>query len=1004
MDLDRILRGIRALEDLPGLLAALGHQPLLDPVPDLCLRGGVSAVAVGRAGNFPWFALASTEPIRSARSLARRLAARGQTAGVIALDAQTRRLALSVAFEGSPVIAIELASAAPVALASLGRIAGVGQGGVLTYAARVADALSAEAAGSRFFREFKSTLERMTAELPGLFRGADRHAFVMLQLTRVLFLYFVQAKGWLAGRERFLAEEVNSCLAGRRSIHRHLLRPLFFGTLNRPIAGRGRAAARFGAIPFLNGGLFEPHPLERKIRHDIPNAAWREAFDRLFERFQFTVAEGAGDGGIAPDMLGRVFEGVMAPDARRASGTFYTPSALVGQILDAALPASVASRLNCTENEADLLLGSGNPRALAAVEGLTILDPAVGSGAFLLGALERLAALGPRRVVDLTTRKRTVLQRNLFGVDRSATAVRLAELRLWLAVIAGDQTERPGRVQPLPNLDCLVRQGDSLFDPVGCGAEPAGAAAPLAARISELRRSVVVAVGQAKRPLVRELHLMETRAAHESFTLAEERIDGQIGECLRMARGRDLFGERRGLDAALLARLAHLRTQVRAVRTARRTLSREHELPWFHYQSHFADVFAAGGFDLVLGNPPWLRAEQIPAEQRHRLSGRYRWWRAGGGFGNRPDLSVAFLERALELVAPGGVVALLLPAKLATARYGAAARHALATTTTLVRVADLTEHADATFDATVYPLALIARNSPAPPGHRVRTSLRGGKGESIPQARLGGGGPWILSAGRACRVLAALTREFPRLDNHLSCHLGLKTGANALFLDPPGSVEPELIRFAIRGRDVRAFAPLPGVRLLYTHGTDGKPLATLPPGAAAHLAPHTVALRARTDFDGGPPWALFRTRAASAAHRVIWPDLARELTAAALTDEQDCRSIPLNTCYVAAAESKPEAERVAAWLNCTWIRLTARLGAVPAASGFARFGAGTIGSLPLPTAVLSNHRLGALALSARVGGQIQHELDDLAAGHLGLSAPDQDALRALVAPGTSHRR
>ena len=85
---------------------------------------------------------------------------------------------------------------------------------------------------------------------------------------------------------------MEQCLAHKRRIHRDLLRPLFFGTLNRPRAQRSRVAALFGSIPFLNGGLFEPHPLERRFRADIPNPVWRDAFDQLFERFHFTVTEG----------------------------------------------------------------------------------------------------------------------------------------------------------------------------------------------------------------------------------------------------------------------------------------------------------------------------------------------------------------------------------------------------------------------------------------------------------------------------------------------------------------------------------------------------------------------------------------------------------------------------------------------------------------------------------------------------------------------------------------
>jgi type I restriction-modification system DNA methylase subunit len=140
----------------------------------------------------------------------------------------------------------------------------------------------------------------------------------------------------------------------------------------------------------------------------------------------------------------------MAPEARRASGTFYTPSTLVQKILEAALTALVASRLGCRESEAERRIADADAATVQVLSSITLLDPAVGSGAFLLGALERLstAAAGGS---DSALVKRRVLQHNLFGVDRSAAAVRLTELRLWLAVIAEDPAERAEAVSPLPN-------------------------------------------------------------------------------------------------------------------------------------------------------------------------------------------------------------------------------------------------------------------------------------------------------------------------------------------------------------------------------------------------------------------------------------------------------------------------------------------------------------------------------------------------------------------------
>jgi hypothetical protein len=133
--------------------------------------------------------------------------------------------------------------------------------------------------------------------------------------------------------------------------------------------------------------------------------------------------------------------------------------------------------------------------------------------------------------------------------------------------------------------------------------------------------------------------------------------------------------------------------------------------------------------------------------------------------------------------------------------------------------------------------------------------------------------------------------------------------------------------------------------MLWPCTRSGNPLAELPPGASAWFARHQRTLLARADQDEGPPWMVFRTAAAKPGAKVVWADLSRSLTAAALED--DDRRIPLNTCYVLQA---PPAQSVvlAAWLNSSWMRGLARLQADPASNGFARFNARTVGSLPCP--------------------------------------------------------
>jgi hypothetical protein len=122
---------------------------------------------------------------------------------------------------------------------------------------------------------------------------------------------------------------------------------------------------------------------------------------------------------------------------------------------------------------------------------------------------------------------------------------------------------------------------------------------------------------------------------------------------------------------------------------------------------------------------------------------------------------------------------------------------------------------------------------------------------------------------------------------------------------------------------------------------------------------------------------------------VVWPDLARRLTAA----RPDAAAVALNTCYVLAAQDDAEADGLVAWLNSTWVRALARLGAQPASGGYARFGSAVVSALPVPPAVSA---LAPMTRRARSGEMIQEELDDRVGCMLGLDAAERSALAALA--------
>jgi hypothetical protein len=688
-----------------------------------------------------------------------------------------------------------------LSVAALRRIGAVLGGGRASTTLRVAEVLAGEGIDRRFFEAFRLTRDRFAEEGPTAASLEERRSLALLDLTRVLFLYFVQQKGWLDGRDDHLARAVDAHLTTGRSLTRHLFHPLFFGTLNRPEVARSTAVRKFGRIPFLNGGLFEPHPLERRWRFVRSDAVWRDAFDGLFEHFHFTLDERGGGRAIAPDMLGRVFEGLMAPETRSATGSFYTPAPLVDKLVTASVGSVVAERAGVDIDHAAALMANGAPAIAPILERIRILDPAVGSGAFLLGAMELLTRVALASGEGPGARRR-ILKTQLYGIDLSAEAVRLAELRLWLAAVQDDPDGPSTSVDPLPNLDATLRQGDALHDPAwlrDIRRAPLRTARALAAA----RVAFAGASGPSKRGAWSALRRAETAAAAESLDRAAEVLESKIEDRLAIARSPDLFGARTGLDRRGCEELRHLRSDRRRIREAARRLGREGALPWFDAQSAFGEVFAdRGGFDLVIGNPPWVRGEAIPRSTRDLLAARYRWWGGEGRFAHPPDLAVAFLERGLELTAPGGVLAMLVPAKLATAGYGRLLRTALTRETSLDRVVDLTESESGAFAAVTYPLAVVARKRKPDPDARTLLGLSAGVSPSSGSLT---GAPWVLRSPDSGALAAELREKFPRLDASFPIHLGVKSGLNAAFLSPAAEVEAELLRPALRGRGVSAF-------------------------------------------------------------------------------------------------------------------------------------------------------------------------------------------------------
>jgi Eco57I restriction-modification methylase len=530
---------------------------------------------------------------------------------------------------------------------------------------------------------------------------------------RILFLLFAEARGLVPGwhpiyRDSYTIESLRPAAEGRRSAA-GLWESLQAITR---LAQRGCHAGTLRVVPF-NGRLFAPSgaPTAESIRLD-DNVA-RDVLKAITTHAGTDRRERISYADLGVEQLGAVYESVLdyspaieagAPvlrstGRRKRTGTFYTPRSITEYLVRRTLAPLVADR---------------HPEEILRVR---VVDPAMGSGAFLVAACRYLADayeaslvadgsvtpadLGPSERAGF---RRAVAQRCLYGVDRNPTAVQLARLSLWLCTLAADR--------PLTFLDHRLRAGNSI---VGAGPEDLARQAPGSARsrpsplplfgTDELLDSVTATVRE------REAVAAEADDTADIVRRKERTIerltarDSPLGSWRTMAdawcavwfwppRLQQPGPRAWGALAAAVRGDGDVppsmsRTWTAAVEHARGTEG------FFHWQLEFPEVFfdsdggqrADAGFDAVIGNPPWeaLRADSGSASDRNeaRATARAltRFSRESGCFalqsGGHANLYQLFAERMLQIARPHGRVGMLMPAGLLTDHGCAALRHEL---------------------------------------------------------------------------------------------------------------------------------------------------------------------------------------------------------------------------------------------------------------------------------------------------------------------------------------
>ncbi len=847
----------------------------------------------------------------------------------------------------------------------------VGESDLVTHS-RWLDVLGREAITKRFFSALQRIVAELAESLSGRVSQIERSELALLYISRLIFLSFLETRGWLNGDFGFLSNGYSRCISEGGRYQQSVLEPLFFGTLNTAVRARSARTKRFGRIPFLNGGLFARSHLEKQRRASVfTDESFGNAYGSLLSHYRFSGREDSADwseASIDPEILGKTFEALMAAPDRKTSGAFYTPQDLVEDVTAGALAS----------------LPSGENR-LDSLRRIKVLDPACGSGAFLVHTLERIAVLRKENgesgsVADI---RRRVLTSSIFGVDLNPMAVWLCELRLWLSIVIESDDTDPMRITPLPNLDRHIRVGDSLAG----GAFDDRDSSASGRKIASVRTRYMRVVGPRKRTLARELDRLERSAAIDVLRRRRVRLSAERKEILIALRARDLFGERHGLNTGARLRLAGIRSRLRENAQRATTLRAGAALP-FSFAAHFSDVAAAGGFDVIIGNPPWVRVHHIAETSRARLRRDFAVYRsaawesgatfagAGRGFAAQVDMAALFVERSCELLRPGGTVALLLPTKLWRSLAGGGVRQLLVDRTDIVALEDLAE-SHSQFDAAVYPSLLVARRRMDQSDNlrtSVRTTVRTTHGTirwCCPRELLPfddtPGSPWVLIPPPARRAFDRVARAgVPFFRSEFGRPLlGVKTGCNSAYIvsvesidadvacisagGRTGLIERYMLRPLIRGETLDKWT-LTGPReyLVWPHDEHDRPRRELPPLARRWLLRFHDVLSARSDLHGRFPWwSVFRTESASHERpRVVWADFGLSPRATVLEAREPF--VALNSCYVASCATSSDAYALATLLNSSLAAAWLNSIAEPARGGYRRYLGWTLSLLPIP--------------------------------------------------------
>ena len=499
--------------------------------------------------------------------------------------------------------------------------------------------------------------------------------YVKKMMGRIVFLYFLQSKGWLAGNYHYM-HDLFSGSEHQNDFLDKVLEPMFFGLLNTKPEDRSTAPLVNGVgvkyipnadqIPYLNGGLFQQEKID-EVDSRFPANMFQSLFD-FFDSYNFTIDENDpndAEVGVDPEMLGKIFENLL--EDNKDKGAFYTPKEIVRYMCQESLIAYLQTHESdeaVKQHIANFVktynveeLGGASSELAASIDqrlkDVKICDPAIGSGAFPMGLLRELYAC--RKAIEIFDAdnaadiKRHIIQNNIYGVDIEKGAVDIARLRFWLALIIDEKEP-----MPLPNLDFKIMQGNSLLESYK--------GVDLSQIQNEVKRGEVVRIKGR-----RSKKMIESKT-ELSFVFDEKDAQKNIQDLMKMYFDITDHVER---DKCRNQINGYIKEYIKKCAEGNDEIIESVyslDIPndqFFLWHIYFADVFEQGGFDIVIGNPPYIQLQNNGGE----LASLYQNQNFDT-FVRTGDIYCLFYESGWDILKKAGVLCYITSNKWMRAGYG----------------------------------------------------------------------------------------------------------------------------------------------------------------------------------------------------------------------------------------------------------------------------------------------------------------------------------------------